>query len=59
MDIVLSICEISYIENQPPDILSNLLVKNWGLLFVWPECIGVRLNCNFVQRKSKYNLVQD
>jgi hypothetical protein len=27
---------------------------NWGLLFVRPECIGVRPNCSFVQRKSKY-----
>jgi hypothetical protein len=23
---------------------------NWGLLFVRPECIGVRPNCSFVQR---------
>jgi hypothetical protein len=26
---------------------------NWGLLFVWPECIGVRPNCSFVRRKLK------
>jgi hypothetical protein len=32
---------------------------NWGLLFVRPECIGVRPNGSFVQRKSKCTLVQD
>jgi hypothetical protein len=32
---------------------------NWGLLFVRPECICVRPNCSFVQRKSKCTLAQD
>jgi hypothetical protein len=32
---------------------------NWGLLLVRPECIGVRPNYSFVQRKSKCTLVQD
>ena len=32
---------------------------NWGLLFVRPEWIGVRPNCNFVQRQWKCTLVQD
>ena len=25
---------------------------NWGLLFVWPEWIGVRPNCNFVVNQN-------
>jgi hypothetical protein len=30
-----------------------------GLLFVQPGWIGVQVNCNFVQRKSKCTLVHD
>ena len=44
--------KLSDVVRKPPDILSDKSETGQGLLFVRPECIGVRPNCSFVQRKS-------